>query len=989
MNDPVFCHHLFRNYGFLFLLFLSLCFWQPMQAQTVTPTQTDDIPADNGNNQADPGETIRYKVDINNTGSDANGLQLNAIPDMKTTLVPGSFRSSPLAMPDSYTCTGNVGITVPASNGVLANDFDDNIAGLTITAAAGATNQGGLFALASDGSFSYQPPAGFTGVDQFTYTLEDGNEVPDCPPTDEGTVTITVSNLIWFVDNTLGGSGGDGRLATPFQTLADFNSGSTAAGDVVYVEYTGTTYDGGIVLQNDEKLFGKGHTGGTNLADVVGFSLAPFSNTLPAINGTRPLVTNTGSGDGIQLASGNTVQGLNVGNCADFGMDDNGAVGSLNVSEVNITNNTGGGFRTDNGGTLAVSLGSLSAIGGVNGVDLDNCSGSFRVSGTTSVTNSIGTAVSINNNTATVDFAALDITNTSSNQAGLFASGGIINTTSGTINTGSGRAIDLSNADLGITLTSIQTNGANSPIILNTTAGSFEVLEDSNLLNCSNRGISIDDAAGTVTFDDVDVTANGSSLFYGIRIDNSGSTFSFASTDISGVTLGTSTSFNSTTGFPINDGNGDGIFLKNNTGSFTTNGGTFLNIGDNAIDFRNTNNIVLDGITVGTAAGNSSINSAISGTTGTNLTLRNSTISFVGDDVNAGFDNEDNGMELRNLAGTLVIENSTFDTATGFVGANAAPHSASTVVDLVNVNVNLNVTVMASTFRKYDFEGLSLRHSQGTLNINIGDGTAANSNTFELINGAAIDAGPNLAGTLNNCTTTIDNNQFTTVGIAANVFSTSGGITNATFSNNTVTGTTSDALRLIGFNQSGGSPNAQYFGLICNNNISGVAANYPGQGGGSAFFVAIEDNATSKVVIDGNIANATGTTDVAAILTTQHQRGGDLDILFSNNQFENFSTNFFGAVFVQVTGAIGANDLCIKFDNNSYSNTNGLFGNTYGFDVTVDGGNDFLRVDGFPGGDETAMSNFLNLVEATGPHPVLYFGQPSGGTCDTGTLSCN
>ena len=483
-------------------LIAVVCLCGSLFSQTVTPTQTDNITNDNGNNQADPGETIRYKLDISNSGSDANGVQLNAVPDAKTTLVPGSFRSSPLAMPDSYACTGNVGITVPAGSGLLVNDFDDDIAGLTITAAAGATTEGGAFAIASDGSFSYQPPAGFTGSDEFTYMLEDGNELPDCPPTDEGTVTITVSNLIWFVDNTGGGMGGDGRLNTPFKTLADFNANSTPVGDVTYIEHTGTDYTGGIVLQNNERLFGEGHTGGANLADVLGFSLAPFSNSLPDINGSRPVITNN-SGDGVQLASGNTLRGFNVGNCSDFGIDDNGAVGSLTISEVDISNSTGGGFRTDNGGTLAVTLDGVSSTGGVNGVDLNNCSGTFTVSGTTSITNSTNTAANISNNNATVSFNVLNITNTSSNETGLFASGGTVNSTSGAINTGSGRAVDMDNVALGMTLTSVSCDGATTGIDLNTTTGGFSVSGDSAtsgsggvITNCNSDNVLLNDADG-------------------------------------------------------------------------------------------------------------------------------------------------------------------------------------------------------------------------------------------------------------------------------------------------------------------------------------------------------------------------------------------------------------------------------------------------------------------------------------------------------------
>ena len=94
------------------------------RAQTIVPTQTDEIIIDNGaSGKADPNDRIRYKVSIQNTGGPAgSNTQVNIVPDPRTTFVPGSFRSSPLALPDAYTCTGNVGLNVPVAAGVKAND---------------------------------------------------------------------------------------------------------------------------------------------------------------------------------------------------------------------------------------------------------------------------------------------------------------------------------------------------------------------------------------------------------------------------------------------------------------------------------------------------------------------------------------------------------------------------------------------------------------------------------------------------------------------------------------------------------------------------------------------------------------------------------------------------------------------------------------------------------------------------------------------------
>ncbi|MCC6280247.1 MAG: cadherin-like domain-containing protein, partial [Saprospiraceae bacterium] len=196
------------------------------EAQTIVPTQTDEIIIDNGTSgKADPNDRIRYKVTIQNTGGPAGtNTQLNIVPDPRTTFVPGSFRSSPLAINDAYTCTGNVGINIPAASGLLSNDFDDNSGMTPMSATAGtfATTGGGSIMIAADGSFMYTPPAGFTGSDTYTYTLNDGNPVgAPVPTTDMATVTFTVSNLIWFIDNSSVAATSDGRLTSPFKTLAD------------------------------------------------------------------------------------------------------------------------------------------------------------------------------------------------------------------------------------------------------------------------------------------------------------------------------------------------------------------------------------------------------------------------------------------------------------------------------------------------------------------------------------------------------------------------------------------------------------------------------------------------------------------------------------------------------------------------------------------------------------------------------------------------
>ena len=74
---------------------------------------------------------------------------------------------APICVDDAYSTNANATLTVNAANGVLANDTPN---GATLTFQATSAN-GGTITGAQDGSFTYVPPASFTGSDTFTYTL--------------------------------------------------------------------------------------------------------------------------------------------------------------------------------------------------------------------------------------------------------------------------------------------------------------------------------------------------------------------------------------------------------------------------------------------------------------------------------------------------------------------------------------------------------------------------------------------------------------------------------------------------------------------------------------------------------------------------------------------------------------------------------------------------------------------------------------------------
>ena len=201
---------------------------------------------------------------------------------------------------------------------------------LTIVSSPTSSANSGVVAVAADGSFTYTPATGYEGTDTFSYTVQDsdGNQ-------DSATVSIVVNEMIWFIDDTAG-SGGDGSLNAPFDSLSDHNSNTIDDnGDTIFI-YTGSgTYSGGITLQSSQLLVGQGAT--SSLDSVAGISVPTHSNALPSTGGSRPAITSSGSG--VTLAADNLVRGLNVGDTStSSGAGISGSsVGNLTITEVSIS----------------------------------------------------------------------------------------------------------------------------------------------------------------------------------------------------------------------------------------------------------------------------------------------------------------------------------------------------------------------------------------------------------------------------------------------------------------------------------------------------------------------------------------------------------------------------------------------------------------------------------------------------------------------------
>jgi VCBS repeat-containing protein len=448
---------------------------------------------------------------------------------------------APVAQNQSYNAVGNTplgvgtmptGPAVTQTGSVLNGDSDPD-SGSPITLTGNSQPAHGSVVMDSDGTFTYAPAAGFSGVDSFTYTITDTDD-PNNPKTATGTVTITVGPVVWYVDNSK--SAGSGTSTSPFNTLAAANT--VAGADSIVFLYQGSgNYTGGIALHSGEDLFGQPH------------GLTVNGSALVAAGGSNPTITNSG-GNGIELAENSDVEGVNVSSPSGNGIAASGVndatVGS--VSPVAIVGAGGDGIHISNGnGTLDFADASVTGSTG------HSVSMSGRTGGTVTFGGSIsdqGTGISLTSNTgATTDFTGTVTADTGPNPAFTATGGGTVNATGNgsTLATTTGTALDIENTAIGasgLTVKSISAGTASSgparAITListgsaagltvtgtGTTAGSGGAIQhtistgSTETFGGGNGGVYLDDTTD-VSLANMDVNAaSGGSGIYGTGVTN-------------------------------------------------------------------------------------------------------------------------------------------------------------------------------------------------------------------------------------------------------------------------------------------------------------------------------------------------------------------------------------------------------------------------------------------------------------------------------------
>lgn len=828
----------------------------------------------NSNGIFDPGDTILYTVTLTNTGTvDLSGVTFTDILDGNLTL--GNVDVSPLAFNDTYSAVANTQLVVgnptalagpkaTASGHVIDNDTEFMGDTFTLTSFEATSANGGTVSMVLSGvdagSFSYLPAAGFTGTDTFHYTIKDKGLDGIAGNADDlssiGTVTITVgAQKVWYVDNkydAVANGPSDGRSAHPFTSLTGATQLNGAAGagdvdgpgDIIYVHNTGgnaADYTGGITLEANQTLQGQG-----DVLQVGGFTLQAA--------GTRPNIVNAAAtSNDINLGSGNTLHGFNLGtatNAAIFGNN----FGTLTIDNINInTANAGldlttgtiagtgfGSVTAKNvilnslAGTLHLGTGALSSTGALDAFHVAGGAASIDFSGTITQTSGAGDSVDIANKSGgTVALSGL----VTDNGGGILLSnntGATINFTGGiTASTGASKAFSATGGG------TISVTGANNTLAT-TTATALEV--DHTTIAAAGltfksisagtagggpvKGISLDTTGnqGGLTVTGTGTTAgSGGTIQKGTHGVYASNTINLSLSNMNIINNGlnqTVAGSASTAGGDIVTGNN--LSAVANVTLFTVTNVTLTNLNITGSSQMGLNGNAVNGLTIT----NSNINSNGNESFESGIILQNAsgTISISGTSVR---DNRARELQIGNGSGsmTLNLTNSQFGHTNAGTGTNESQQGV-----LLQLFGTSNTTINATTLTIANNEGIGFTANGFQINADNGGPVVSGSISSSTFDNNAAHVIVNAAGTSTVTFDTLNNATMTKAALQAIDYAVLGG-SNAitanltgTISGNTINNSGLPAANAHGIDINSGSTWAGQMHIkIANNNISGVS----------------------------------------------------------------------------------------------------------------------------------------------------------------------
>lgn len=481
----------------------------------------------------------------------------------------------PAAKADALALVGNLAIQPSSTQGVILSfggagadvgsalqvlKVGKDAATVTVptgSATATETAEGGSMLVQADGSFVYNPKAGFTGDDSFYYQIDNGFNQPSVAK-----VTLTVARRVWFINPAVA-INGDGRYGTPFNSIANFvtSAGYTAAatGDVVYL-YSGSVYSGAYTLKAGQTLAGQSVALNT-LVPVPAYSAGPATAptapawataqiTLPAGGGasavrglalagtTGTLISGTGAG-------ATTLAGLTLTPTASAaGIALTSGTADVAITGVTLNANTSGVALRITGGAYSATIDSTSAItqsGSGNVVSISaHTAGTLTLAAP--ITASAGAGINLSSNTgATIAFTGTLALSTGANAAFAATGGGTVTATSAdsTIAVTTGQALNVANTAIGaagLKFKSISANGSATAISLNNTGtgGTAGGLSVTGAGSAASGGV-IQNTTGTA----ISLTSTKAVALSWLNVQNcaNSSSSAIAASTVAGLTL--------------------------------------------------------------------------------------------------------------------------------------------------------------------------------------------------------------------------------------------------------------------------------------------------------------------------------------------------------------------------------------------------------------------------------------------------------------------
>ncbi len=924
----------------------------PAFVPTIVATMDDGLPAATA---VAPGGTINYTVNIRNNGitspgDDALSVLFSNMIDAHTTLVAGS---SVAAVSDKYNTIGNVQISVPdGATDLLGNDFDPdtgNNTGMTVTAetksstqCAGCNN----VTINANGSFTYNPAVGFSGTDTFTYTAHSTVG----PGTATETVTITVANEIWFINNNAGACPGapcNGRLSHPFTSLAAFTAanlggaGQPGDNDWIFVYESGTLYTGPATLRSGQKFIGQDAT--ASLISLTGFPQPSGTDPLPVMNsGNATIVNVTGTNvNGINLNSGNTLRGFTVGSVGTGTKISGTGFGTLLVGNSTSPDVTLSGT----GQALSLTTGTLSVAGkfvsvtttssAAQGISLAGVAdsdgagpGSFSF-GSTTVSGSTTQGILIGTTTADLNLGNTSVTG---GTAGIsFQNNSAGTRTIGTLNVSGGSTNAFLHGAAGgnVTVTGAATlSSANSAVSVSgpgaTNAINFQAATSATSTGAGNTAVTWTGVAGaSITFNSLTIQRNNGTALNAtgggtVNVTNNtglinNTTPAGAAIVANGVALNTNFSaINST-------GGTNAVSLTNVSGTSSWNGGSLTGTvaGATFLVSGGTASVTYSGgITQGTNAPMVSIGGGhatgtitfqtgtLSATNGTGLQFDNAdgTYNFNGTNtLNGG----DAGIDILNgSGGTFSFSSNTGITnpsGTGFVAnGSTAGVSYSGNITKTNPSAGLLVDITNESSGTITFQTgtLSSTSNSGTgINLNNADGTVNFNGTTTLNGGdAGIDIITGSAGTFSFASGTSINNP---TGIAYREDTSTANVTYAgTISK------TNNANNAVDINAKTGGTTA-FTGAITASTTTANAIDLTNTGGIVNFTGGLSLTTTSGVGFNATGGGSANVSGASNNVTTAGGTGINWNAVTSSTgvTFNNVTSTTGGAVVIASSGA--------------------------------------------------------------------------------------